>query len=156
MQKTIVILCLLSLMGSCGKNESEKRELIITAKGVMPGGAHVSLDESNSAFGKGYSVYLHKGAVEITDEVLKNPAHNSCNSSRGIFFKTVDDGIYTVIVNVYYLREGVFGSSTYSGVGYTTIKYPNPDVGKTFTFDWNKNVSTYIKDGITYANLRSL
>lgn len=154
MQKALVIICLSLLLGSCEKNESEKRELIITANGVLSGGSHVSLDDSDGAFGKGYSVYLHKGEIEITDELLKNPAHNSCNSSRGIFFKTVHDGIYTVIVDVYYIRDGVFGSGSYSGVGYTTIKYPNPNVSKTFTFNWNKNVSTYIEDGITYANLR--
>lgn len=156
MKKLIAIFCLLSLMVSCEKDESQKRELIISAKGILSGGTYVSLDESDGIFSNGYSVYLHKGEIEITDEILKNPVANCCNSSRGIFFKTIEDGLYTVIVDVYYLHSGIFGSRSYFGTAYTTIQYPNPDVGITFTFDWSKNVSTYNQSGVTYINLRTL
>ena len=153
MKRLIVILCLLFLLGACNKDNQPNRELLISADGVLPGGSHIQLDESSGSL-KGYNVYLHKGKIELTNEILKDPYTNSCNSSMGIFFKDIDEGEYTVIVDVHYARKGAFGTSNYSGVAYTTIKYPSPDLSKKFTFDWDKNVPTYEDSGITYVNMR--
>lgn len=154
MNKLFVLLCLLPLLGSCEKNNQPERELIISADGILPGGTLVSLGESGGTLDHGYSVYLHKGKIEVTDELLKSPATNSYKSSRNIFFDVVDDGEYTVIVDVYYVRDGAFGTSHYSGAAYTTVNYPNPDLSKTFSFDWSRDISTYEDGGITYVNLR--
>ncbi len=98
---------------------------------------------------------LHKGKIDITPEVLENPISGFYKFSQGIFWEVVDDGEHTVFVDVSYLEDnGSFGSTYYTGLAYTTIKYPNPDLGKTFKFNWDKGVSGYEEDGITYVNLR--
>lgn len=154
MKKLLVLLCLLFSFGSCEKDNQPKRELIISADGILPGGTHVQFGGAGGTSNPGYSVYLHKGEMEITDKILKNPATNSYISSKGIFFKVIDEGEYIVVVDVYYTHNGAFGNSYYSGVAYTTVKYPSPDLNKTFTFDWSKGISTYEENDITYINLR--
>lgn len=154
MKKLLAFLCVLLLLVSCEKDDQPKRELIISADGILPGGTHVQFGGAGGISNPGYSVYLHKGEIEITDKILINPVINSYISSRGIFFKVIDEGVYTVIVDVYYTHDGAFGNSYYSGVAHTTVKYPSPDLNKTFTFDWNKGISTYEENDITYINLR--
>lgn len=154
MKKLITILCCALFIVSCGKNDDPKRELIISAHGILSGGKFVYLDESEGIIKHGYSVYLHKGNIEVTNSVIENPASGSYKSSQGIFCEVVEDGEYTVIVKVSYVRNGAFGSSNYSGTAYTVIKYPEPDLGKTFKFNWDKETPTYVEDGITYINLK--
>ena len=154
MKKLFLFLCLSLLFTSCGKDEEVKRELLISAHGTLRGGKYTELSSSEGINKDGYWVYLHKGKIEITDEKLKNPAAGAYERSRGVFLKVVDDGEYTVIVTVSYLHDGAFGSSYYSGVAYTTVKYPQPDLGKTFQFNWDKDVSNYEEGGIIYTNLK--
>lgn len=154
MKKLIAFICLALSLSACQKDDEFKRELVISAQGILSGGDFEYLDDSDGFGGYGYSVYLHRGKIAITDEVLDNPISGSYKHSRGIFFEVVDDGEYTVIVDVSYLRDGVFGSSYYSGMAYTTIKYPKPDLGKTFIFNWDNEISNYEEDGVTYVNLR--
>jgi len=154
MKKIIIILCLGLFFMSCNKDDEPKRELIISANGILAGGKRVNLSESSGVSKHGYSVYLHKGTIEITEEVLKDPSLGAFSVSRGIFFKVIDDGEYTIIVDVSYLYDGAFGSSHYSGKAYATVKYPEHDLGKTFEFNWDKGVQNYTENGITYINLR--
>lgn len=140
-------------MGCSGKVEYFPRELVVTASGILSAGTPAQFEKSNSASGQSYSVSLRKGEIEITDEILADPIRGSYDSSLGMFFKVVDEGVYTVIVKVFYHDQGIFGSRNYSGVAYTTIKYPDPVTSVRFTFDWSKGVSSYEENGITYTRL---
>ena len=153
MKKLTLFLCIVLFIASCKKDDRVERELIISAEGILYGGSHEYLDQSDGIF-DGYSVYLHKGKIEIPDEILNDPVTNSYKRSSGIFFNVVDAGEYTVIVDAHYAHDGAFGTSYYSGIAYTTIKYPDPDLGKKIIFDWSRDVSNYEDEGVTYTNLR--
>ena len=84
-----------------------------------------------------YNIYLHKGKVKVTDELLKNPQVNAEYFSIDNFSKDIKKGDYTVIAVVSATNIGKYVTYKYEGTAYTYVNYPDTQ-WLDFYFDFYK------------------
>lgn len=152
MKNSLLIFFLLPIIFLSCSEETEvfKKEFAVGAQGrVTENLDFKQLGNDNST----YYVYIYKGSIDITSDIIKNPSAKAFKSSKNMFFEILEDGTYTILVEATLLNSALGATRYYKMVGYKTISYKNTDVAHMERFYFTFNKEKYEIEGSSYISI---